>query len=77
LTIAPRDWKNRDVKTYPRLDLESAYFYYDYANRELKKIGDLGYPNDIRAYCDRFSALATKVGATALAATADIKETVD
>lgn len=76
--VAHRDFGKPDVTHYPKLDLalESSYFYYGYLIAELRKIGVKNYPDDIRDYCNRFSAQAKNIAEKALTATKSLQETV-
>lgn len=77
--VAHRDFRNSDVKNYPKLDyaLESAYFYYEYILPEMRKHGLTNYPDDLAEYCARFADQAKEIAQKALSATADIKERVN
>jgi hypothetical protein len=65
-------------ENYPRLDLalESSYFYYDYLIKELRKLGNCSYPDDLRVYCADFSAQAKVIAEVAIHSTRSMKETV-
>lgn len=66
------------VTHYPALDfaLESSYFYYSYLIKELRKLGDTRFPDDLRDYSARFADQAKSIAEVALAATAKIREQV-
>ena len=72
------DLAEKGVDQFPTLDLalESSYFYYDYLYKELIKTGKTNYPEDIREYCERFSAQARVVAEKALEETSGIDEVV-
>jgi hypothetical protein len=66
------------VTHYPVLDLalESSYFYYSCLIKELRKLGDTRFSDDLRDYSTRFAAQAKSIAELALAATAKFKEQV-
>lgn len=76
--VAHFDIKKRDVTHYPVLNsaLEASYYYYGYFVDELRSAGFVGYPEDIRDYCDKFVGQTVKVAECALRATSSIEEKV-
>lgn len=66
------------VKNYPRLDLalESSYYYYAYLIKELRALGEMKYPDDLREYSDNFAAQANEIAKVALEATSRMNEKV-
>ena len=67
-----------EVTDYPRFDvaLESAFFYFQYLIRRLRRLGLNRKPDDLRSYAKDFEAQAEKAAQAALKATSDIRETV-
>lgn len=72
-------WDLETLDSYPDLTLalESSYFYYDYLIKELRRQGETNFPDDLREYCERYTAQALEIGRAALAATASFSERVD
>ncbi len=70
--------ENGNVDNYPELDLalESSYYYYEYLIKELRGLGESKYPDDLRAYAERFAVQATEIATKALSATAEMAEKV-
>lgn len=64
---------------YPVFDwaLDAVYYYYEWILDYLQVRGDLhAYPKDIRNYCERFQVQAEEAANRAIAATANMEETV-
>jgi hypothetical protein len=68
----------RNILNFPNfnLTLESAYFYYDYANGELQALGFQENPKDIRRYAMDFANQSKVIAAAAMEATKSISEKV-
>jgi hypothetical protein len=72
------DPRRAEIAAYPVLDeaLDSAFFYFEYIQHELRKLGEELQPRDIRSYARDFEAKCLKVARIALDSTKDIPETV-
>jgi hypothetical protein len=77
-TLVAHHFDDSPVTHYPTLDvaLESCYFYYSYLIRELRRLGDTYFPDDLHGYSARYAAQAKEIAKIALASTAKIKERV-
>jgi hypothetical protein len=66
------------VTRYPSLDLclESCYFYYAHVIKELRSLGEVRFPDDLKEYSARFASQAKEIAERALASTGDIQESV-
>jgi len=66
------------AERYPSLGLalESSYFYYGYLLKELRQLGETGFPGDLRQYGEKFEFQSVKIANVALNSTAAIKEEV-
>jgi hypothetical protein len=75
---AHHDPRRAEIPAYPELDkaLDSAFFYCEYIQHELRKLGQELLPTDIRSYARDFEAKCLKVARIALDSTKDISETV-
>ena len=67
------------VSSYPHLELalESSYFYYSYVIRELRRLGEKRFPDDLRNYSTAFRAQSRKIAERAILATSAKSEEVD
>jgi hypothetical protein len=77
-TAAHHDPRRAEIATYPVLDkaLDSAFFYFEYIQHEMQKLGVGLQPADVRRYAADFEAKCLEVARIALESTRDIPETV-
>jgi hypothetical protein len=77
-TAAHHDPRRAEIATYPVLDkaLDSAFFYFEYIQQEMRKLGAGLQPTDMRKYATAFEANCLEVARIALESTKDIPETV-
>ena len=77
-TAAHHDPRRAEIATYPELDkaLGSAFFYFEYIQQELRKLGEDLPPADVRMYATAFEAKCLEVARIALDSTKNIPETV-
>lgn len=66
------------IENYPVLDiaLKSSFFYYRYLIKELRRLGDTRFPDDLETYSSRFEEQVRDVASRAISATAEMKERV-
>jgi hypothetical protein len=78
MPVAHHDPGRSNILNFPNfnLSLESAYFYYDYANGELQALGFQENPKDIRQYATDFANQSKEIAAAAMEATKSISEKV-
>lgn len=64
------------VANYPVLDLalKSSFFYYCYLIKELRALGEMRYPDDLRVYFTEFQGAVSAIAAVATASTMTINE---
>lgn len=77
--LAAHHNETNEVSSYPDLELalRSAYFYYSYLIGKLRESGETRFPNDLEEYCHRFESQARDIAGKAIAATAEIEESVN
>jgi hypothetical protein len=77
-TAAHHDPRRAEIANYPVLDkaLDSAFFYFEYIQHEMRKLGRDLQPADVRMYATAFEAKCLEVARIALGSTKDISETV-
>jgi hypothetical protein len=78
LSVAHHDERRKELnKNYPTLGLalESAYYYYEVVDSELRKQGvdRRQYPEDLRAYCKDFATQCHDIATAATEATKSFK----
>jgi hypothetical protein len=77
LTAAHYDPRRAEIATYPVLDkaLDSALFYFEYIQHEMRKLGENLQPVDVRMYAKDFETECLTVAKIALGSTKHISET--
>jgi hypothetical protein len=77
-TAAHHDPRRAEIANYPVLDkaLDSAFFYFEYIQHEMRKLGEDLQPADVRMYATAFEANCLEIARIALDATKDVAETV-
>jgi hypothetical protein len=75
-SVAHHDIRRSEIKNYPKFDLalESAYFYYEYIDDQLRMMGTVLKPSDLREYSKSFAAQCREIATAAMNATDHFKE---
>jgi hypothetical protein len=76
--VAHHDARRIEIPHYPVLEtaLNSAFFYFEYVQNEMEKLGKALQPPNIRAHASEFEAKCLEVARIALRSTKGISETV-
>ncbi len=76
--VAHLDFDNRNLLSYPDLnkELSSAIFYYSRLITELRLLGDMRFPNDLRVYYEQYHNQASEIARTATDSTKVFAERV-